>query len=410
MQVLKESFVPPVDVAKAAALGLDLRREFGRGGTAVGVARARDLMNRKGISLDTIGRMRSYFARHAVDMEAAGSDARGFWGRRSNPSAGWIAWLLWGGNPGRSWANKVWRENLEKIEKLVPSPDASVDEKREAQKQRAKEFGIETLENQGERLSYPAGWPSDLDDYGDPVNLKYPLVPDSRARVARSRFKQFAYNYKKESSKRLIHTRIVDRLLDIGAAPGYNPTDPLDKLLPANLREQMTKGEMGMLKKSLDYVEVNKSDLMGEGEELNNFVGAVMRAIRKTAQATERFLSLRGIYKNYVVVQNSDDGAFFKMEASRPDGGEVKLSNEVQVRPVWLPVDSGAEGVQKSAFRPVSVPALTLLMDGDNLTSSSVKEVERVAKSLEESSAPDYVLSDSLEKPEVSLWSSVLKI
>jgi hypothetical protein len=47
--------------------------------------------------------MRGYFARHASDRSAAG------WGSRSNPSAGWIAWLLWGGDAGRAWAERIVR-------------------------------------------------------------------------------------------------------------------------------------------------------------------------------------------------------------------------------------------------------------------------------------------------------------
>lgn len=97
-------FKPPQSVARAAARGLELREQFGRGGTAVGVARARDLKNRRKLSPETIGRMVSYFARHESDREADG------WGNPANPSAGWIAWLLWGGDPGRAWARRVKRE------------------------------------------------------------------------------------------------------------------------------------------------------------------------------------------------------------------------------------------------------------------------------------------------------------
>ena len=56
----------------------------------------------------TIGRvrkMRSYLARHEVDKKGKG------WGpgQPGYPSAGRIAWALWGGNPGKAWANKVMR-------------------------------------------------------------------------------------------------------------------------------------------------------------------------------------------------------------------------------------------------------------------------------------------------------------
>jgi len=97
-------FKPPQNVAKAAALGLRYREEHGRGGTEVGVARARDLSNRRNVSPETIGRMVSYFARHEVDKQGKG------WADASDPSAGYIAWLLWGGDAGQRWANKVSRQ------------------------------------------------------------------------------------------------------------------------------------------------------------------------------------------------------------------------------------------------------------------------------------------------------------
>lgn len=96
-------FTPPKAVADAARRGLELRKKHGRGGTSVGVARARDLSNRRTISPKTARRMRSYFARHDSDRNAEG------WADRKNPSAGWIAWLLWGGDPGRAWANRLVR-------------------------------------------------------------------------------------------------------------------------------------------------------------------------------------------------------------------------------------------------------------------------------------------------------------
>lgn len=91
---------PPESVAKAASLGLRLRQEHHRGGTQIGVARARDLSNRRRLSEDTIRRMASYFARHAVDRSAKG------FGDKDDPSAGWIAWLLWGGDEGRAWCER----------------------------------------------------------------------------------------------------------------------------------------------------------------------------------------------------------------------------------------------------------------------------------------------------------------
>jgi hypothetical protein len=56
--------------------------------------------------------MNSYFARHAVDKEASGWNQ----GEEGYPSAGRIAWELWGGDAGRDWAariaERIERENL----------------------------------------------------------------------------------------------------------------------------------------------------------------------------------------------------------------------------------------------------------------------------------------------------------
>lgn len=97
------NFKPPKGVQKNAARGLQLREEYGRGGTPVGVARARDLSNGKDISPETAKRMKSYFARHEVDKKAEGFRK----GEKGWPSAGAVAWLLWGGDDGQRWSNKL---------------------------------------------------------------------------------------------------------------------------------------------------------------------------------------------------------------------------------------------------------------------------------------------------------------
>lgn len=107
---MAEGFVPPQEVRANAKRGLELRKEHGRGGTEIGVARARDLSNGSALSLDTVKRMVSYFARHEVDKQGEG------WGV---DSAGYIAWLLWGGDAGRSWAKRIVREQEAKEKSTV---------------------------------------------------------------------------------------------------------------------------------------------------------------------------------------------------------------------------------------------------------------------------------------------------
>ena len=109
----KDSFSPPAGVRSAAKRGLELRSKFGRGGTAVGIARARDLSNGSSVSASTIRRMNSFFARHAVDK-------RPDWSNPSKPSNGYIAHLLWGGDAGRAWASKVSRHLDAKTKEYPP--------------------------------------------------------------------------------------------------------------------------------------------------------------------------------------------------------------------------------------------------------------------------------------------------
>ena len=96
-------FSPPAGVREEAKKGLEWRREYNRGGTAVGVARARDLSNGKSISPQTAKRMFSFFARHAGDAKAEGFKP----GQKGFPSAGRIAHALWGGDPGEAWSSKL---------------------------------------------------------------------------------------------------------------------------------------------------------------------------------------------------------------------------------------------------------------------------------------------------------------
>jgi len=102
----QEGYAPNDGMIAEARRGLDWRQTYGRGGTEVGVARARDIINRRNLSRTTVGRMASYFARHEIDKEGEGFRP----GEPGYPSAGRIAWALWGGDPGKAWANAILRE------------------------------------------------------------------------------------------------------------------------------------------------------------------------------------------------------------------------------------------------------------------------------------------------------------
>lgn len=81
------NLVPTVSMANNATRGLKWRKLYKRGGTEVGVARARDIKNRKKLSPSTVGRMVSFFARHGVN-EGKNRKPNG------EPTNHYIAWCL----------------------------------------------------------------------------------------------------------------------------------------------------------------------------------------------------------------------------------------------------------------------------------------------------------------------------
>ena len=113
-------YKPTSGMVEEAKRGLDWRSEFGRGGTAVGIARARDISNGKNLCKDTVKTMFSFFSRHEVDKKAKGFRP----GEEGFPSNGRIAWALWGGDAGFSWSRKI-TERLKKEDRTMQDIDES---------------------------------------------------------------------------------------------------------------------------------------------------------------------------------------------------------------------------------------------------------------------------------------------
>lgn len=104
-----KEYIPTEAVAKAAEQGLLLKEKFNRGGTEVGWSRAKQLKERIAVTISEITKIASYFARHEVDKQGEN------FGNLENPSKGYIAWLLWGGDPGKEWAQGI-KNELKKSE------------------------------------------------------------------------------------------------------------------------------------------------------------------------------------------------------------------------------------------------------------------------------------------------------
>jgi len=103
-----ESFTPPQSAVNNAKRGLELRKKWGRGGLSPseaksqgidsGVTRARKIASGK-VSTHDVRRM-SAFNRHRKNYRPDKKMSDG------GPTAGTIAWLLWGGTSGVNWAKK----------------------------------------------------------------------------------------------------------------------------------------------------------------------------------------------------------------------------------------------------------------------------------------------------------------
>jgi hypothetical protein len=116
VEVLSDSkrlYTIPKGVSSEAKRGLEWRKEFKRGGTDVGTNTARTLAKGGQIGIEKVRHIAKYFPRHEVDKKGKGYKP----GQDSYPSAGRIAWALWGGDAGQRWASAiVERENKKKSE------------------------------------------------------------------------------------------------------------------------------------------------------------------------------------------------------------------------------------------------------------------------------------------------------
>ncbi len=142
-------FTPPAGVRSEAQKGLDWRSEFGRGGTAVGIARARDLSNGTTISPDTARRMKAYFDRHEVDKQGTGWSP----GEDGFPSNGRIAWALWGSDPGYAWSRKL-VEQLNAADK----ENRSMIERRSLHEEETTELPLLRVESRAEDGAAESRW------------------------------------------------------------------------------------------------------------------------------------------------------------------------------------------------------------------------------------------------------------
>ena len=173
---MSKTFKPPKSAINNAKKGLDFRKKYGRGGLTPaeaksygidsGITRAKRIASGK-LSKHDVRRM-SAFNRHRGNYNPSKKMADG------GPTAGTIAWLLWGGTSGVNWAKKQSaslgaeesftddekdrvRERLIRLSK--PASDSFIEgyltakkdleQRKTSLKKQAESFGAEIFESQG---------------------------------------------------------------------------------------------------------------------------------------------------------------------------------------------------------------------------------------------------------------------
>lgn len=93
----EDTYKIPQNVKDNAKKGLDLRKEYGRGGTSVGINMAKYITKTEYATFEKVNKISQYFPRHANDNLD----------EKDPPSNGYIAWLLWGADEGWKWSKGI---------------------------------------------------------------------------------------------------------------------------------------------------------------------------------------------------------------------------------------------------------------------------------------------------------------
>lgn len=225
------------------------------------------------------------------------------------------------------------------IEKQDPTDEMTDEQAQEAQKERAGRFAVEILD--GAALRFPKDYPTDLEDYGDPVNLKYPLVPEGRLKNALSRFAQNYDEYERPRSRKIVFSRIVSRALDAGIA-----VDPESDMVKTYLAPDLKRKVQDAADKAKEATQksapIMKLELDGGSvQDLMDLLYRAMSAASKTGIFGSYDVdgdyfpgSIMYVGDSTLVVNNYRDNRYYQATWKRGEGTEVTLSDVQEVRMV----------------------------------------------------------------------------
>jgi hypothetical protein len=153
-------------------------------------------------------------------------------------------------------------------------------------------------------------------------------------------------------------------------------------------------------------IEVVKAEQLQDGEELHDFIGAVLKAVREKRHSSGQSLFLIGIYKGFVVTKNHESGRMFKLSMTRRDDGAVDLGDMVMVRQSFVEMKQATEKAaeQQGDLKVVQLPSCTVVIDKGKLTEDSAA----ILKSLAETIVEGEPETEIVKMDGGSLWEGIL--
>jgi hypothetical protein len=110
----ESGYKPTKSMGNNAKRGKEYReKNGGKGGTSVGMGMATKLINGTELTQAEVNKMHSFFSRHDGNQKVKE-------GKKPHEDAGYVAWLLWGGDSGKSWAAERASSNKKGSVSLMP--------------------------------------------------------------------------------------------------------------------------------------------------------------------------------------------------------------------------------------------------------------------------------------------------
>lgn len=145
----------------------------------------------------------------------------------------------------------------------------------------------------------------------------------------------------------------------------------------------------------MSKIEIRKVDLV-EGEELQGLIRKVFDALRLHKTKSKGSFMLKGIFKDFIITQDSESGKFFRMKMSR-DANQINLDGLEEVRQTFVPVTQKTEKSEEVRGKYIAMD------DGEVITWPLTKS--------ETISLGEFFSSDESEMVEVekeSIWKGFL--